>query len=125
MSIEDIKTSENRRFAALLSGDLNALAPLLHKDLRYVHSSGVIEDRDAYLAKLGEGQTSYLDAKRSNEKIVLHGEAAMVFNQLDMSVTEAGKPRQVHSAATAVWVLEDGAWQLIALQSTTLKPSDE
>ncbi|HUC16133.1 MAG TPA: nuclear transport factor 2 family protein [Acetobacteraceae bacterium] len=124
MSTEDIKAREDQRFAALLAGDIDALAPLLHRDLRYVHSSGDIENRDAYLAELRAGASSYLEARRSNEKIVVHGETAMVFNQLDMSVIHLGQPRQVHSAALAVWVLEQGSWQLIALQSTALKPSD-
>jgi ketosteroid isomerase-like protein len=124
MSIKDIKALEDQRFAALLAGDLEALARLLHKDLRYVHSSGDIDTRDTYLAQLGTGTSSYLEAKRTNEKIIVRGETAMVFNQLDMSVIYLGQPRQVHSTALAVWILEQGTWQLIALQSTARKPSN-
>lgn len=124
MKIEDIKAREDQRFAALLAGDVDALAPLLHKDLRYVHSSGDIENRNTYLARFAAGSSSYLEAKRSDEKIVLQGETALVFNQLDMSVIYMGRSRQVHSTALAVWVLEQGSWQLIALQSTALHRSN-
>ena len=83
MSIQDIKACEDKRFAALLAGDVDALAPLLHKDPRYVHSSGDVENRDAYLIQLRAGASSYREAKRSNEKIILHGDTAPVFSQLE------------------------------------------
>lgn len=122
-SIEDIKTCENRRFAAVLASDPDALSPLLHEDLRYVHSSGVIQGRNAYLAELGNGNWSYQAARRSDERIFLRGDTAIVANRLDMTVTFQGKQSKVHSTALSVWVLGNAEWQLIAVQSTALTPT--
>jgi ketosteroid isomerase-like protein len=121
MRIEDIKTLEDRRFAALLAGNIKALAPLLHADLRYVHSNGDADTRDAYLAALRQGTTAYLAVARSNETIIVRGTTALVFSRLDMAIRYQGQPKQVHSNALAVWVEDQGIWQLIALQSAAVR----
>lgn len=38
--IADIERLEDRRYAAMLDADTTALAPLLHDDLVYMHSTG-------------------------------------------------------------------------------------
>lgn len=121
-SIEDIKTCENRRFAAALASAPDALSPLL-QDLRYVHSSGVIQVRNAYLAELGNGNWSYQAARRSDERIFLRGDTAIVANRLDRTVAFKGKQSKVHSTALSVWVLGNAEGQLIAVQSTALTPT--
>jgi ketosteroid isomerase-like protein len=124
LEIEQIKRCEDERFAAVLAGDVDALAPLLHDDLRYVHSSGVTQDRAAYLAELSKGVWKYREVKRSNEKISIHSDVAIVTNQLDLSVVHLGNEQKVHSSALSIWVLLSNEWQLFAVQSTSLNSDD-
>jgi ketosteroid isomerase-like protein len=118
--IEEIERREDERFAAVLAGDANALAPLLHHDLRYVHSSGAVQDRAHYLAELENGSWTYRDVLRSEQTISIRGETAIVVNRLDLSVLHLGQVEEVHATALAIWVREAVGWQLIAVQSTAL-----
>ncbi|WP_443025598.1 nuclear transport factor 2 family protein [Sphingomonas sp. PB4P5] len=118
--IEEIERREDERFAAVMAGDAKALAPLLHQDLRYVHSSGAVQDRAHYLAELENGTWTYRDVRRSEQNISIRGGTAIVVNRLNISVLHLGKVQEVHSTALAIWVREAVGWQLFAVQSTAL-----
>lgn len=121
--IEDIKLLEDRRFAAVLRSDVAALAPLLHADLRYIHSSGVVQNRDEYIQDIANKVWVYKEVQRSNESYSIFADVALVSNQLDMTVVFNGDVHAVHSTALSVWVRESHVWRLIAVQSTPVGPS--
>jgi hypothetical protein len=61
---EEILALEEKRFAAMVSGDLGALDALLHQDLVYTHSSAVVDTKASYLEAIRTGKTlrlRYLD----------------------------------------------------------------
>ena len=58
MSVEqDILALEDRRCAAMTGADADALAAMLHDDLVYTHSSGVVDDKASYLGAIRSGRT--------------------------------------------------------------------
>jgi hypothetical protein len=54
-SPETIRQREDALYAAMIALDYAALDDLLSSDLSYVHSTGVVESKPAYLAALRQG----------------------------------------------------------------------
>src|SRR3546814_6729724 len=52
--------TEDRRFGALSSSDIDTLAPMLADDLTYVHANGLAEDKGEFLRKIVSGERRYL-----------------------------------------------------------------
>ena len=54
MTRDQILALEQRRFKAMCAGDVGALDQLLHRDLKYTHSSGAVDSKASYLRGVGE-----------------------------------------------------------------------
>jgi len=112
---------EERRRQALLAGDLPALRGLLADDLVYVHSTGVCDRRDSYLAKLSGGSLKYLELNFSELQVQLLQQAAVVSGRMAAVVSKDGQRKNVASLFMTVWGCgADGAWRLHAHQGTPL-----
>ena len=120
--ITDIARLEDERYAAMLGKDIGALERLLHPDLVYMHSSGVADDKASYIAGVRDRVWDYNTIARSEATVRLHGSLALVFNRLKIDLSVRGVAKSLDNRALAVWVAEDGAWRLIALQSGMVPP---
>lgn len=112
-----IEAAEEARFAAVQTADTAALAPLLHDRLVYMHSSGVADTKQSYLDGLRDGTWVYRRADRSEQRIEVQDNLALVFNRLQLDLLVKGEPKQVDARALSVWTRVVGQWQLIAVQS--------
>ena len=108
---------ENERYAAMLRADTAALERLLHRDLLYMHSSGVADTKSSYLEGLQSGIWRYKHIERVDQSIVLQDYTALVFNRLLISILVRDVPKELDNRALAVWVREREGWQLLGLQS--------
>lgn len=61
---EEIIAAEARRFSALRRAVPDELRECLDEDLIYVHSNGLVEDREAFIAPLVSGERKYLFRSR-------------------------------------------------------------
>lgn len=113
-----IRDLEKRRFAAMLAGDVATLEALLDDELRYTHSSGVVDSKQSYLKGVRDKVWEYKDIRTSEERIVVRGDAALVFCRLQIDLDVRGAPRKVDSQALAVWSRASGRWRLVAVHST-------
>jgi len=113
-----VRECEKRRFAAMCAGDLATLDVLLDDELTYTHSSGVIDRKQSYLKGIREKLWDYRDINTSDERIVIRGDAALVFCRLQIDVNIRGTPKKVDSRALAVWTRASGDWRLVAVHST-------
>jgi hypothetical protein len=120
--IADIERLEDERYAAMLGKDIGTLERLLHPDLVYMHSSGVADDKASYIAGVRDRVWDYTSIERSEATVRLHRPLALVFNRLKISLTVRGVAKSLDNRALAVWVAEEGAWRLIALQSGMVPP---
>ena len=108
---------EEQRYAAMVHADVEALERLLDPALTYTHSSGVIDTKASYIAGVRDKVWEYQHIVRENERVVLRGNAALVFCRLRIDLRVRGMPRKVDSNALAVWVEEGGQCRLLAVQS--------
>jgi len=117
IDISDIARLEDERYAAMLGKDIGALERLLHPDLVYMHSSGVADSKASYIAGVRDRVWDYSAIARSDQTMRLHGALALVFNRLKIDLSVRGVAKSLDNRALAVWVVDEGAWRLIALQS--------
>ena len=102
----------------MIAGDAGELETLLHRDLKYTHSSGAVDSKDSYIRGVREKLWDYQSIKTSNETVSVHGDTALVHCRLQIDLERKGVPRQVDSVALSVWIKDDGRWQVLAVHST-------
>ena len=115
-----VRAAEDRRYAAMIAGDVTALSELLSDRAVYTHSSGVRDTKQEFLDKVASGELVYHWVEHPVTEVNVLGDAAVVLGEMHGDITSAGSPRHLASATTVVWDLEDGQWRMAAFQSTRL-----
>ena len=118
--LEEIRSLERTRFAAMISGDLTALSALLDDNLIYVHSNGRADSKNEYLDSLRQGQIGYLDISVDSDR---HWQAdgcfvLMQFVSARMRLEVEAEPVERSLTIMSVWRHAPSGWRLIAMQST-------
>jgi hypothetical protein len=117
---DEIATADANRYAALVAGDLAAVARYLGDELTYTHSSSVVDTKEAYLDALRSGKVVYRQTERSDVKITPYGCVGVMTGRGDFKVTLDGKDIDVPLRFTNVWVMRDGGWQMVAWEATRI-----
>jgi hypothetical protein len=110
--------AERARAAALVARDPDALAVLLHPDLRYVHATGIRHDREGVLHTLQSGPR-FLEVTLTPEQILDLAEGAALSGRLFMRLQRDGEAViEARSWVTALWLRAAEGWRLRLFQST-------
>ncbi|MDO8210139.1 nuclear transport factor 2 family protein [Conexibacter sp. CPCC 206217] len=124
MSAEDeLRALEQRRCAALATGDFAVLEALLAPDYVHVHATGRLEERGSLLSALAGGPPRR--TTRSDVRLRVWGDAALMVGGIVTTIAPAGgRPgHRITGVATQTWVRSLGStWQLAALQVTPTEP---
>jgi len=121
MSIEqDILALEEQRCTAMTKNDIAALEGMFHDDLIYTHSSAVVDTRASYLEALKSGHTRYHSVQRSDEKVRVCGDTALVTGRAIIDVTVKGEKKHLDTRFLDVWTKTPRGWKFVAWQSTKL-----
>ena len=121
MSIEqEILALEEKRCAAMTANDIAGLEKLFHDELIYTHSSAVVDTRASYLEALKSGHTRYHSVQRSDEKVRVCGDSALVTGRAIMDVTVRGEKKHLDTRFLDVWTKTPQGWKFVAWQSTKL-----
>jgi ketosteroid isomerase-like protein len=116
-----IRRLEERRYAAIVGGDVDALEELLSEQLVYTHSTASRETKSMYLARIRDRPISYQAVDHPEEAILIgDGVAVVVGTMIARMRLPDGGFHVIRNAATAVWGLEHGRWQLLAYAPTPL-----
>jgi hypothetical protein len=115
---DEVLAMDERRLKAMIAGDIGELEKLLHRDLKYTHSSGLVDSKDSYIRGVREKLWDYQSIRTSNEAVSVYGETALVHCRLQIDLEVKGTPRQVDSLALTVWIKDEGRWQVLAVHST-------
>ncbi len=65
---------------AMWHKDITQLKALTADNLTYGHSSGTIQDKQAFIADIETGKSAFNELKMLNQNITLSGDVAMVRN---------------------------------------------
>ena len=116
----EILALEEKRFAAMLSGDVGLLDALLHQDLVYTHSSAVVDSKASYLEAIRTGKTRYESQKRFEERVRMCGECALVTGRAEMQAEVNGVRKTLRLRYLDVWTKTPQGWKFIAWHSTAI-----
>jgi len=109
---------DDRRFKAMVRGDLATLRMALADDLTYTHSSGQHETKAQFLASLATGQLSYKSIIPEARSVHVYGGAGILTGTARMEITARGQDAQFRIRYIAVYVRAQDRWQMVAWQST-------
>lgn len=100
----------------LLDGDRKVLESITAPELTYGHSSGVIEDKAAFVEALVSGKSDFVKIELSNQTIKIVGNTALVRHELH-GETSTGP---IHLGVLLVWQKQKNEWKLLARQAFRL-----
>ena len=117
---DDVKKAEQAWADAITKNDFAALNLVLADDLHYLHSTGLVDTKAAYIDSMKSGKQKYISVKYGQMKVRVYGGAAVVNADAMVSSTTDGKPGNNHLAFTHVFAKKAGKWQLVSHQSLRL-----
>ncbi len=115
---KEILTLEDKRYAAMTSGDLASLEELLHDQLLYTHSSGMMDTKASWLLAMKSGKTRYKSVKCSDQQVRILGDVALVTGKGHIEAEINGQPRTLRLMFLNAWAKTPQGWKFVAWQST-------
>jgi ketosteroid isomerase-like protein len=116
-----VRAAERALYDAQIAGDVTALRPMLADDLVYIHSTGVAETRDEYLAGVTARLYEYGTIESRVARLRVHGDAALQTGVVDMTVAAHGASKtMIHLLFCLVWSRQSGHWRLSYRQATRM-----
>jgi hypothetical protein len=100
--------------------DFDALDRIYDDALIYAHSTGIVETKDQYLAKLKSGAQKYDAIEMTSPTIRTYGDAAVSHHIAVMKGTNASGPFDNRLMMIHTWIKKGGQWTLAAHQTTQL-----
>ncbi len=104
---DDLRALDALRCAAISDGDLEVLATLLADDLRHVHVTGAVQDKDAYLAALERRPRR---AQRGELTVRVEGDVA-VMSGIQCNTRPGHETDRLQ--VLQVWQRRNTRWQLV------------
>ncbi|KTT40057.1 hypothetical protein RSA46_14695 [Pseudomonas oryzihabitans] len=115
-----IQTCEAQRSAAMLGGHMDIFSYLLHPELTYIHSNGVVDNLKSYLEKCRSKTVIYHTLDHQIKKVTRTGELAIALGEMSCMVTSSGVRKKLHNHTLTAWQKTDNQWQLLAYQATAI-----
>ena len=116
-----IAALEEALYRAQVASDVDAIAPMLSADLRYLHSTGVVESRDEYLAGVTNRLYEYGRIASRGVRLHVSEDLAIQDGIVDMTVSAHGAPKTlIHLLFCLVWRREGAHWKLLYRQATRI-----
>lgn len=110
--------ADAERRAAMISGDVPALTALLGDELVWNHSSGRADDKTSFLAGIAAGSVTYLELETTDVTVSRYGDVFICHGILNGRASREGVEKTLRNRFLGVWQQRDGAFQLLAMQST-------
>ena len=114
--------ADSARNAALVSADAAALERVFADELSYVHSTGVTMGKAAMLGALGSHRIRYVAITTGDVAVRDYGCTGVVTAAATLNVEAGERPASIQVRYTATYVRRDERWQLVAYQSTAVRP---
>lgn len=105
---------------AIVDADKAALEAITLEELSFGHSSGLIEDKAAFVEALVSGKSDFKNMNLSGQTTTIAGNTALVRHDLKASVENSGTPSDIHLGVLLVWQKQKGEWKLLARQAYKL-----
>ena len=107
---------------AMIDGNQIALEQLTANQLSYGHSSGLIEDKNAYITAIIDGTSGFTSIDLTEQTISISGDVALVRHKFSAGTDNKGQqPGTVKLTVLQVWQKQKGKWLLLARQAAKIQ----
>ena len=114
--MDEILALEDRRIEAMIKGDVKALEEILADDLIYTHTTARLDTKASFIEAIASGRSNYKSVERKDVEVRDLGDTAVVTGQARFHVGN----NKFEARFIDVYAKRDGAWQMVAWQSTRL-----
>ena len=104
----------------LITPDKEVLEDLVADDLTYGHSTGVIEDKAAFVDAMVKGRVVFTSITLSDQTIKIVGDVAMVRHRFMADLNNNNTPTKVDIIVLLIWQKQKGEWKLLARQAARI-----
>ena len=106
---------------AMIDGNHIMLDQLTSGKLSYGHSSGLVEDKNAFITAIVDGVFGFTSIDLTEQTISVTNNVAIVRHKFSAGTDNKGQqPGSVKLAVMQVWQKEKGKWLLLARQATKI-----
>jgi hypothetical protein len=102
---------------ALITPDKTILEDLAAEELSYGHSSGLIENKTAFVNALVSGKTKFSSVVFSDQTITIAGNAAVVRHRMTADLNNNNGIIKIDIIILLVWQKQNGKWKILARQA--------
>jgi hypothetical protein len=105
---------------ALLDPDKNVLEKILHEDLSYGHSSGLIETKTMLITSLTTNESDFKTMDLQEQTIKVVGKNAIVRHKLFAETANKGVASSTKLNVLLIFTKVKGEWKLLARQAAKI-----
>ncbi|WP_034256760.1 nuclear transport factor 2 family protein [Adhaeribacter aquaticus] len=117
---KDVAAAVDVYCKAMVDADKNLLEKIAAPEISYGHSSGLVQDKAAFVNGVINDPIDFLTAEVSNQMIRVAGNTALVRHTFKSKATNNGKPSDINIQNLLVWQKQKGEWKLLARQAFRL-----
>lgn len=119
---KDVLAQVEKLRQVMIKPDKTVLQELAADELTYGHSSGMIEDKAAFVDEFVLGRSVFTSIEIEDQTIRIAGDAAIVRHRFIGDSFNKDAPAKVDIIVMMVWQKQDGQWKLLARQSAKIPP---
>ena len=116
----EIEALDKSWSAAIVKADAATLEKLLADDLIYAHSTGIVDTKASYIAKIKGGKQVYKSFEIRNFNIKVHGDSAVSQCWGRSIGTNQNGAFDDKLMLIHFWVKQNNSWRLAAHQTTKI-----
>lgn len=117
-SDQDVLAAMERWKQAMIKKDAAAFERVLHPELTYGHSSGLVETKAQAIEHVTTSKATYDAINFKDTHVRLKGDTAIVTGKVELHQRSNEKVNVVNLTVLSVWTRGPQGWQMIARQST-------
>ena len=102
---------------AMVDADKTELENLVSDQLSYGHSSGRVEDKQAFVENIINGKSDFVNIDLAEQTISISSNVAVVRHTFSATTNDSGNPGTVKLHVLLVWQLEGDSWKLLTRQA--------
>jgi ketosteroid isomerase-like protein len=105
---------------AIIRIDSTALKNMVADELSYGHSSGLVQDKAAFIKGVVNGPNFFKKFDLANKTVKVAGKNAIARHVATAQAINNGAPREIKFGNILIWQKKGGKWRLLARQGYTV-----
>jgi ketosteroid isomerase-like protein len=119
-AVEAVAALDERRIAATVAADVDALRGILADDLVWTHANGNSDSKSEWIEKVGSGKVRYHSFAFEEKRFRAFDATVVINGKGTTSVYHHGGVDTFRMSITAVYANRGGGWQMVAMQVTKM-----